>query len=495
MPLHVSVQNIQRMHPKGMESSTDFYYAKIGNQLLKSIQRTGAVKVFGNEVLEIMAIKVVLYFEDIICDGGIWRSFVNKHRELYGKTLPFYPVDEKDYQADEPHVEDIRYLLWEVVMDCYQDVMINPQDKLLAEIAKIFYDVLDAEFEKAPINEGMQRFFQEATFMADFIEMREMLGWLWMDCYLTEGHKKFDVAEEMIDEVCDVLHFDNHDPRAIYAALSQMVFRYQCGPLALFPAEWLALLMETVGNHAYADMLRNIDYRKYEVYLLENFDTQTIHLKNTKDEEFVISMDGYGDMSPETLCNTEGCVASFVRYNGRWEPNGMDSWGNFRQAYEDIKERQKRYGVGLPPKNYKLLMKESGGSPLFYFRNGKEVREFMIKGVGIPETMMRPSDMDDKEFIIAFVPSANESVAFAYGVANCVKDARNPYYGMKYHDDDAMMLISDTEICDPAMLRYLIQHHMLPDASFNDDPEDKESLQLAQDNLDFIARTVRRHLY
>ena len=86
MPLHVSVQNIQRMHPKGMESSTDFYYAKIGNQLLKSIQRTGAVKVFGNEVLEIMAIKVVLYFEDIICDGGIWRSFVNKHCELYGKT-------------------------------------------------------------------------------------------------------------------------------------------------------------------------------------------------------------------------------------------------------------------------------------------------------------------------------------------------------------------------------------------------------------------------
>lgn len=197
-----------------------------------------------------MAIKVVLYFEDIICDGGIWRSFVNKHRELYGKTLPFYPVDEKDYQADEPHVEDIRYLLWEVVMDCYQDVMINPQDKLLAEIAKIFYDVLDAEFEKAPINEGMQQFFQEATFMADFIEMREMLGWLWMDCYLTEGHKKFDVAEEMIDEVCDVLHFDNHDPRAIYAALSQMVFRYQCGPLALFPAEWLALLKESRDGSA-----------------------------------------------------------------------------------------------------------------------------------------------------------------------------------------------------------------------------------------------------
>ena len=494
MPLHVSVQDIQRMHPIGMESTTDLYYAKLGNQLLKSIQRTEAKREFDSNLLEIMAIKTALYFEDVICDSGVWRSFVNKHKALYGKSLPFYPVDEKDYFADEPHKEDIRYLLWEALRD-WEQVLVHPKDELLEEIADKFYEVLDAEFEKAPINEGMRQFFEEATFMTDFIRMREVLQWLWMSCYLTEGHHKFDIAEEMIDEICEKLHFEYQDPRAIYAAFSQMVFRYKCGPLALYPSEWLAQIMEAVGNQPYAEILRKIDYRKYEVYLLEGYNTLSIQLRNTQDELFIISMDGYSDMSPETLRKTEGCVASFVRFNGRWEPNGMDSWGNFRKAYEDIKEHQKRYAIGLPPKNYEQLMNDSGGSPLFYFRNGKEVREFINKRVGIPKKMMRPTKLDDEEFIVAYVPSVNESIAFAYGVANCVKDPRNPFYGMRYHDDDAMMLVAETDICDGAMLRYMIQHQMLPDASFCENHEDKESLQLAQDNLDFIARTVRREKY
>ncbi|MBQ8714899.1 MAG: DUF3843 family protein [Prevotella sp.] len=232
MPLHVSVQDIQRMHPTGMESTTDIYYAKLGNQLLKSIQRTEAKREFDSNLLEIMAIKTALYFEDVICDSGVWRSFVNKHKALYGKSLPFYPVDEKDYYADEPHKEDIRYLLWEALRD-WEQVLVHPKDELLEEIADKFYEVLDAEFEKAPINEGMRQFFEEATFMTDFIGMREVLQWLWMSCYLTEGHHKFDIAEEMIDEICEKLHFEYQDPRAIYAAFSQMVFRYKCGPLAL----------------------------------------------------------------------------------------------------------------------------------------------------------------------------------------------------------------------------------------------------------------------
>ncbi|MBR5440875.1 MAG: DUF3843 family protein, partial [Prevotella sp.] len=144
------------------------------------------------------------------------------------------------------------------------------------------------------------------------------------------------------------------------------------------------------------------------------------------------------------------------------------------------------------PKNYRQLMNDSGGSPLFYFRNGKEVREFMVKRVGIPEAMMRPNELDDKEFVVVYVPSENESISFAYGVADCIKDVRNPYYGMGNYDDNAMILITDEELCDGAMLRYLIANNMLPDASFSSDPDDAESRKLAQDNLDFLARTVRR---
>lgn len=492
MPLHVSVQDIQRMHPAPVTSATDSYYAKLANKLLKSIQREPFAKKISGRVLEMMAIKTALYFEDVICDGGIWRSFVTKHKALYGKSLPFYPVDEDDYRADEPHVEDITYLLWETLMDWGRDMLLHPLDEIIAAIAWKFFEVLNTEFEEAPINEAMQEFFREASFMDDFVKMREVLGWVWMDCYLTENHRKFGVTDEMLDEVCQILPLDSSDSRAIYAAVNQMFFKYKCGPLALRPAEWLALLMDAVGNHAYAEMLNQLEYRRYEVYLLEDFDEKNIQLRNTKDEILSVNMDGYGSMDTDTLRNAEGCVSSFVRFNGRWEPNGMDSWGKLRKAYEYAKEQQKRYKVGLPPKNYRQLMNDSGGSPLFYFRNGKEVREFMVKRVGIPEAMMRPNELDDKEFVVAYVPSENESISFAYGVADCIKDVRNPYYGMGNYDDNAMILITDEELCDGAMLRYLIANNMLPDASFSSDPDDAESRKLAQDNLDFLARTVRR---
>lgn len=71
-----------------------------------------------------------------------------------------------------------------------------------------------------------------------------------MSCYITEGKQKFEVAGEMMNKVCTALHFD---------------------------------------------MLRQIDCR-YELYLLEDFDDRHIMLRNPKDEQLAVRLDGYGDM-------------------------------------------------------------------------------------------------------------------------------------------------------------------------------------------------------
>lgn len=63
-----------------------------------------------DEEMKRMAIKQTLYFEDMVSEIGLWHSFVQKHQQLYGKALPFYHV-EKDYTLDEPHIEDVQFLL------------------------------------------------------------------------------------------------------------------------------------------------------------------------------------------------------------------------------------------------------------------------------------------------------------------------------------------------------------------------------------------------
>ena len=116
MPLQITVQDIIMRHPMGMRCETDFYYAKVGNRLLRKLSKNPAKQGLSEDVMMKMALKIALYFEDIVCDSGIWRSFVEKHQALYGKTLPFYSF-KGEYYADEPHVRDIQLLLWDVMME------------------------------------------------------------------------------------------------------------------------------------------------------------------------------------------------------------------------------------------------------------------------------------------------------------------------------------------------------------------------------------------
>ena len=55
------------------------------------------------------------------------------------------------------------------------------------------------------------------------------------------------------------------------------------------------------------------------------------------------------------------------------------------------------------------------------------------------------------------------------------------------------MLLS-TASCSPGMLRYLMAHNCLPDAMFNDIRGREHGRQLVQENMEFIARCMRRDI-
>ena len=494
MPLQITVQDIVMRHPMGMRCDTDFYYAKVGNRLLRQLSKNPAKQGLSEDVMMKMALKTVLYFEDVICDSGIWRSFVEKHQALYDKTLPFYSF-KGEYYADEPHVRDIQLLLWDVMMEEHENEIINPENPGLSAIAFDFFEVLDDEFEKAPINETLKDFFEHPVFIGDFIEMRNVLQWICSTCYLTAGRYKLRGFHETFESIIKLLRFDSHDNRAVYAAMCQQPFKYKTGMLALLPQEWLAGILECNGRNAEASELRAIEFRPYDLYKLDGFDDTFIRLSDTQGREVVVRKDSYGDMRDSTLMATDGCVASFVKYLGEWNTNGMDSWGRFGKAYEEQREKKRRYKSGVPQKNYEAMMKKSGGSPLFYLRDGKDARRFLMEEVGIPESLMRPSELDDKEYMVAWVPSPDEDVFFGPDAALVIRDERNPYYKAVDNAETGMDLISAPDRLPGDMVRYLIAHNMLPDAALNHLNGEEAGRELAQKNLDFLARSIRRDQY
>ena len=200
-------------------------------------------------------------------------------------------------------------------------------------------------------------------------------------------------------------------------------------------------------------------------------------------------------MRDGTLMATDGCVASFVKYLGEWNTNGMDSWGTFGKAYEEQREKERRYKSGVPQKNYEAMMKKSGGSPLFYLRDGKDARRFLMEDVGIPESLMRPSGLDDKEYMVAWVPSPDEDVFFGPDAALAIKDERNPYYKAVDDSETGMDLISAPDRLPGDMIQYLIAHNMLPDAALKHLHGAEAGRKLAQENFDFLARSIRRDQY
>ena len=494
MPLQITARDIKNAHPMRLQSQTDLYYAKVGNRLLQRLLRLPAREKMDGETVELIAKKVALYFEDVICDCGLWRSFVEKHRELYGRWLPFHEVD-KDYMADEPHIEDIALIVWNVLLEMWKDKIVNPESPRIMQIAEAFYEILDDEFEKAPINEDLKEYFERAAFLDDYIEVRNELQWLAARCYLTAGRHRDEIFEREHENVCRLLHFDEEDDRGWYASMCQVFFKYKVGPLALLPQEWLALLLEKNGRQGQAEDVRRIEYRPFDLYRLEDFDAHFIHLSDTKERKISLRIDDYGDMQRSTLMKTDGCVAAYIKYRGEWHVNGMDTWNKFGEQHEKLREQKRRYKTGMAQKKFDALMQKSGGSPLFYFRNGMELRQFLMDDIGIPQHLMKPSEADDKEYIAFWVPSADEDFYIAPDAALYIKDPRNPYYNAAEARQHAVELITNDYFVEGDMVRYLISHDMLPDAAIVHGSGYELGHRQAQENLDFLARAIRRDQY
>ncbi len=495
MPLRFTAQDMRNGHPMMMGYNTDMYYTKIGNQVLKILSKYPDKELLDQVTMFRIAEKLALYFEDIICDLGIWSSFVKKHQELYGKPLPFYKT-EGEYYADEPHLCDIQYLIWDTLTECSEDTITNPENPGIKRLAADFYLLLDEEFENAPINEELKQFFEQASFLNDYIKLRDMLHWVFDGNYLVSSmtHENACV-ETLLNEVETYLEMEYNDPRAEYAAFTQCYFKFKVGPLALYPKEWLAMILRYNGQEKGVKKVEQITYHNYDLYRLEKFDKERIYLCDSDNMHFSIRKDDYGDMLDDTLRETDGCIAAFVYYDGEWHPNGMDAWNKFEDSHNAIREYKRRYRTGISKGTFKKLMKKSGGSPLFFFRDGEELHRFSIEEMGVPEHLLQPSELDSEEYITMWMPSYDKDFFLMPDSALGIKDPRNPYYDAERASESLQAMIFSPTGAPADMLEYLESHQMIPDAGMNHYLGKEDGQRLIHENLDFIVRTMRRENY
>ena len=235
-------QFILRQPAAPEETSTDRYYLDLANRLVEIASEKKLFTSYPEKVVERAAMALVGYYQDVICDAVIWRSFITEHKRLYGKILPFYDVDENAYQHTELNREDVRFMVWYALSMTYEELRVcNPLDEEILKGADEWWSELERVYDDSPMPEDYRLTHELEIHAEEDREAVMRLGnWLFLHCYLmtpafaltlSEMAWKFDLSKE------DGL-------REFQNALNKAMGEEPTGPLALYTGEWLYLIIE-----------------------------------------------------------------------------------------------------------------------------------------------------------------------------------------------------------------------------------------------------------
>ena len=286
------------------EVVTDKYYLAVANKLMAIFKKSALAQVVPESVGKRMSIGLTGYFQDIIADAGIWRSFTDANRKLYGFAVPFHFAGE-EYVDYELNREDVRFMVWYFVAMSYEDMRdIYPHDARIIELADNWFAYLDSIYEDSPepedfnIARGLE--FKDPE---DQEAIYHLGQWLFLHCYLMTPAFAMTLSEIMSDPEL----MSGEDITKLHSRMEQSMMEDPTGPLALYIIEWLRLIIEgklpekkvnDKGVHPYYTKFMEVtggrriqyfaDYKQMNEFFIEKmgWDKNQEHLPVLKDSGY-----------------------------------------------------------------------------------------------------------------------------------------------------------------------------------------------------------------
>lgn len=256
-----------QLHPYKQSGPTDLYYTRIANQIYNILVYTKLANSFYKEDIIQVSIRMAAYFEDVISELNIWRSFITEYKRLTGNYLPFYTLNDH-YYNDEANYEDVRFLLWHYTQEYHgqkKGTFVNPDNPANEETARLIYQLFCDEWTTAPENDKMQALFAPETTYETTEEYEELLYWFHYNSYL------FTDTQKSMGETIKEFWRRNPDSRqnteAIMMIHHSMAHLDRTVLLAYTSPKWLSLILpDTHPSHTlfvekanYAENLADTD--------------------------------------------------------------------------------------------------------------------------------------------------------------------------------------------------------------------------------------------
>lgn len=234
----------QPNYPQVAES--DKYYMVLAGRLAKMWDNARLLMNVGEEIRRDVVLAVIGYFQDIVADAGIWRSFSTMCNYMYGRPVPFFDRPD-DYIDSELNLIDIQFLIWYVIdSESGNPGHLSPFDKNVGKLAQIFFNLLDAVYEDAPTpveyNMAIDVDFNDEQ---DREKAYDLSHWLFWNCYFMRpaATSTLQMASAKAQEIINAYPDKEEAQRHLLEMNRQLMVENTTGPLSLALGEWMELIV------------------------------------------------------------------------------------------------------------------------------------------------------------------------------------------------------------------------------------------------------------
>ena len=93
----ITIRDIRKGHPFGVSSPTDKDYADIANTIVAMLRYTPFCAERSEDELKRIALKLTLYFEDMVSEIGLWHSFCTEASATVRQATPLLSCRKELY--------------------------------------------------------------------------------------------------------------------------------------------------------------------------------------------------------------------------------------------------------------------------------------------------------------------------------------------------------------------------------------------------------------
>lgn len=486
----------QKTHPYSGADSTDSFYARIVGEVIGALNLTGLSDVLDDDKLERVAFALTSWFEDVISEVGVWRSFTEVCKKRYGCYLPFFNIEETGYYPDEINQDDVQFLLWHYVQqENIGRALMNPENVAIKLASILVYGVFDSYYETAPENTKLKNFFTSLKVDGEnFYALRDVLAWLRFDCFFSVWNEEqflastYDLLEDFDDDFFSGDDFvDRMGLLTYYFHVNDIMSGRNL--LGLTTYQWLGRILDDKTKE---EKLLGLKYR-HDVYLsIEMVDKDYVYARELGAEDKLIKIN-INFCDKKTIKTNVGKVVltSLIEFDGELGISGTVVAIDRKTAENNV--NSEKQAAQMKKDTYDVFTKKVKGNKFFFFSDTDEYKDFMndLFLNGDDDALAEVAKEHEGSDVFVYASPKN-GIFTMFDSCTQLKSRKNPLYDNRIAKKEAHSLVLDTAI-PYEISTMLIEKGMLADARMSSTKGVRYGRKLMQLNINFINDYFRKN--